>query len=84
MINSKFSLLTSFPVECIKKMDEIAKTVEATIKYWKRFQAKEVSKENFEFIIDHAMIMTALSIDGIHKYKAYIWILLASTIINRI
>lgn len=51
------------PVECIKKMDEIAKTVEATIKYWKRFQAKEVSKENFEFIIDHAMIMTALSID---------------------
>lgn len=52
-----------YPVECVKKMDEIARTVENSIKYWKRFSSREVPKDNFEFIIDHAMITTALNID---------------------
>lgn len=51
------------PALCVKKMDEIAKTIEGAIKYWKRFAAREVPTDNFEFIIDHAMIMTALNID---------------------
>lgn len=52
-----------YPVECIKKMDSIAKTVESSIDYWKRFKARQVPTCNFEFIINHAMCTTALNID---------------------
>ncbi|MCI8498294.1 MAG: pyruvate kinase [Bacilli bacterium] len=52
-----------YPVECIEKMDSIAKDVEASIDYWKRFRLREVPKKNFEYIINHAMVTTALNID---------------------
>lgn len=49
------------PVECIKVMDKIARKVESSIKYWKRFTNREFSHENFEFIIDHAMCESAMN-----------------------
>lgn len=52
-----------YPIECIKKMVSIAERVENSIDYWKRFQARGVPKNNFEFIINHAMCTTALDID---------------------
>lgn len=52
-----------YPVECIQKMDSIALNVESSIDYWKRFKLREVPKQNFEFIINHAMVTTALDID---------------------
>lgn len=52
-----------YPIECIKKMDSIAKDVEQSIDYWKRFKLRDIPKKNFEYIINHAMITTALNID---------------------
>ena len=49
------------PVECIKVMDRIARKVESSIKYWKRFVNREFSYDNFEFIIDHAMCESAMN-----------------------
>ncbi len=48
------------PIECIKVMDKIARKVEGTIKYWKRFLNREYNHESFEFIIDHAMCVSAM------------------------
>lgn len=47
------------PVECIKVMDRVAKKVESSIKYWKRFTNREYNNQNLEFIVDHAMCITA-------------------------
>ena len=52
-----------YPVECVKRMVQIATDVEQSIDYWKRFRIREIPKDNFEFIINHAMITTALNID---------------------
>ncbi|MDE6284118.1 MAG: pyruvate kinase, partial [Bacilli bacterium] len=62
--------LGKYPVECVRMMDKIACDVEGSIDYWKRFKMREVPKYNFEYIIDHAMITTALNIDvkGIFAY----------------
>ncbi len=49
------------PIECIKVMDKIAKKVEGTIKYWKRFSNREFNNSNFEFIIDHSMCVSAMN-----------------------
>ena len=49
------------PVECVKVMDRIARKVESSIKYWKRFQNRENNYENLEFIADHAMCETAMN-----------------------
>ena len=49
------------PVECIKVMDKIARKVEGTLKYWKRFQNREYNHKNFEFIIDHSMCVSAMN-----------------------
>ncbi|MBQ6840593.1 MAG: pyruvate kinase [Bacilli bacterium] len=59
-----------YPVECVKRMVQIAQDVEDSIDYWKRFKIKEIPQDNFEFIINHAMITTALNIDvkGIFCY----------------
>ena len=50
------------PLECIKVMDRIARKVEGTLKYWKRFQNREFCNDNFEFIIDHSMCLSAMNI----------------------
>ena len=52
-----------YPVECVKRMVQIALDIENSIDYLKRFKQREIPKNNFEYIIDHAMITTALDID---------------------
>jgi len=52
-----------YPVSCIEIMDKIAKDVESSIDYWKRFKMRNVPKNNFEYIINHALLTTALNID---------------------
>ncbi|MBE6148830.1 MAG: pyruvate kinase [Firmicutes bacterium] len=52
-----------YPVECVKRMVQIALDVEASIDYAKRFKIREVPKDNFEYIINHAMLTSALNID---------------------
>lgn len=51
------------PVKCIKTMVKIANDIESSINYWEQFKNREIPKKNFEFIIDHAMVTTALDID---------------------
>lgn len=57
------SAMGKYPVECIRKMAQIAETVEDSINYWKRFKQREIPKDNFEFVINHAMLTTMLDID---------------------
>lgn len=52
-----------YPIECVKCMDEIALKVENSIDYWNLFRKREIPKNNFEFIINHALITTALDLD---------------------
>jgi len=53
-----------YPVECVKTMDRIAITTEKSIKYWKRFKAKEYNlKENdYEFNMNYAVCTTAMNV----------------------
>ena len=55
-----------FPVECVQTMDKIAKRVEDSIKYWKRFKFREYDLENldYEFNMNYAVCTTAESIDA--------------------
>ena len=52
-----------YPVLCVQKMNQIALEIEDSIKYWKRFKNREIPNYNFEYIINHAMVTTALNID---------------------
>lgn len=49
-----------YPIKCIETMDKIARNVEHSIKYWKRFSLRSLVEENFEYKIDHAMCMSAM------------------------
>ena len=59
-----------YPVECVKRMVQIAIDVEESIDYAKRFKLREVPKDNFEYIINHALLTSALNLDvkGIFCY----------------
>jgi len=52
-----------YPVECVKRMVRIALDIENAIDYFERFKQRETPKDNFEYIINHAMITTALDLD---------------------
>lgn len=56
----------SFPVECVKTMDTIAKKVESTIKYWKRFRnrAYDVPSTDYEFHINHSICSSAMNVEA--------------------
>lgn len=51
----------AYPIKCIKKMDEIATRVENNIDYAKIFKSRDVINKNYEYIINHAMCVTALN-----------------------
>ncbi len=54
-----------YPIECVKTMDKIAKSIEGSIKYWKRFKNREydLSGSDFEFNLNHSTCMTAMNMD---------------------
>ena len=54
-----------YPVECVKVMDKIARKVEPTISYWKRFEEYEhVELDNVESKIAHAACVLAENMDA--------------------
>ena len=55
-----------FPVECVRAMDTIAKKVEGSIKYWKRFRNRvyEEPSSNYEFHINHSICSNAMNVDA--------------------
>ena len=50
-----------YPVECVETMDKIALSIEGAIKYWKRFNRKEIKhdKEDLEGTIAYTTCVTA-------------------------
>ncbi len=51
-----------FPLECVKTMDKIAKRVEGTINYWKRFKANEnIELRDLDANIAYAACIVAMN-----------------------
>ena len=61
-----------YPVECVKTMDKIARRVEPSINYWKRFEAKEsdIDTSTFEMNVARAACVLAqkMKADAIVAY----------------
>ena len=55
-----------FPVECVETMNKIAIAVEDSIKYWKRFKARqyELKDADYEFNMNYAVCSAAANIDA--------------------
>lgn len=55
-----------FPVECVETMNRIAIAVEDSIKYWKRFKAREYDLKHvdYEFNMNYAVCSAAANIDA--------------------
>ena len=47
-----------YPVECVEAMDRISKTIESNIKYWKRFNKKDINIKTDEKDIENAIAYT--------------------------
>lgn len=55
-----------YPIECVKTMAKISETIEASIKYWKRFKNKEYAKENkdLEYSLNYSTCTTAMELNA--------------------
>ena len=47
-----------YPVECVEAMDRISRTIESNIKYWKRFNKKDINIKTDEKDIENAIAYT--------------------------
>ena len=56
----------NYPIECVQTMDKIATSIEASIKYWKRFRNRECDfkDRNYEFKINHSVCSTAMNMEA--------------------
>ena len=54
-----------YPIECVKTMNKIARTVEASIKYWKRFKNRDfkIIEKDYENNLNYSTCMTAMNLD---------------------
>lgn len=54
-----------YPIECVQTMDKIARAIEGSIKYWKRFKNREfpVIEKDYEFNLNYSTCMTAMNLD---------------------
>ncbi len=54
-----------YPIECVQTMNKIAKSVEDSIKYWKRFKTREfpILEKDYEFNLNYSTCMTAMHLD---------------------
>lgn len=54
-----------YPIEAVKTMDTIARSIESSIKYWKRFKIREfpVLEKDYEFNLNYSTCMTAMNLD---------------------
>lgn len=55
-----------YPIECVETMNRIAKAVEDSIKYWKRFKNREyeLDGEDYEYNLNYSTCLTAMSLDA--------------------
>ena len=54
-----------YPIICVQTMDKIARAVEDSIKYWKRFKNREfpILEKDYEFNLNYSTCMTAMNLD---------------------
>ena len=54
-----------YPIEAVTTMSRIARTIENSIKYWKRFKNREfpILDADYEFNLNYSTCMTAMSLD---------------------
>ena len=55
-----------YPVECVETMDKIARAIEDSISYWKRFRNREydIRGKDFEYNLNHSTCMTAMTLNA--------------------
>lgn len=55
-----------YPTQCVQTMDRIAKAVESSIKYWKRFKSREyeLNGNDCEYNLNYSTCLTAMSLDA--------------------
>lgn len=55
-----------YPIQCVETMDKIAKAVEGSIKYWKRFKNREydLNEEDYEYNLNYSTCLTAMRMDA--------------------
>jgi len=56
-----------YPIECVKTMDRIAKTIENSIKYWKRFKNRDYELEkntDYEYNLNYSTCLTAMNLEA--------------------
>ena len=54
-----------YPIECVKTMNKIARAVEDSIKYWKRFKNRDfkIIERDYENNLNYSTCMTAMNLD---------------------
>ena len=54
-----------YPIEAVKTMNTIARSIEGSIKYWKRFRNGEfpILEKEYEFNLNYSTCMTAMNLD---------------------
>ena len=55
----------NYPIECVQTMDRIARAIEGSIKYWKRFRNNDfpILEKDYEFNLNYSTCMTAMNLD---------------------
>ena len=55
-----------YPVQCVETMDKIARSVEGSIKYWKRFSKREyeINHKDYEYNLNYSTCLTAMRMDA--------------------
>lgn len=56
-----------YPTECVETMDRIAKTIESSIKYWKRFRTREYilnGNADYEYNLNYSTCTTAMNLEA--------------------
>ena len=55
-----------YPIEAVKAMNTIARSIEGSIKYWKRFKNREfpILEKDYEFNLNYSTCMTAMNLDA--------------------
>ena len=55
-----------YPIEAVKTMDKIARSIENDINYWKRFKNREfpILEEDYEFNLNYSTCMTAMNLSA--------------------
>lgn len=54
-----------YPIECVETMDKIARSIEGTIKYWKRFRRKDfnIQERDCEYNLNYSTCITAMNLN---------------------